>query len=65
MEKNLGGLDRIIRAIVGIILVVLGVMYLSFWWGILMLVVGIILLMTAIVGICPLYMPFKCSTIKK
>jgi hypothetical protein len=64
MKRNMGNLDRIIRGIAGIILLILGIFYIGFWWGILMLVVGIILLITAIIGICPLYMPFHCSTKK-
>jgi hypothetical protein len=65
MKRNMGNLDRIIRAIAGIILVIFGVLYLGPWWGILMLVIGLILLITAIVGICPLYMLFKFSSLKK
>jgi hypothetical protein len=65
MKKNMGDLDRIIRAIVGVGLVIFGVLYLGFWWGILMLVVGAILLITALVGICPIYILFKWSTLKK
>jgi hypothetical protein len=65
MKRNMGNLDRIIRAIAGVILIVVGVLYLGFWWGILMLVIALILLITAIIGICPLYMLFKWSTLKK
>jgi hypothetical protein len=65
MKRNMGNLDRIIRAIAGVILLTLGIMYLGLWWGILMLVIGLILLITAIIGICPLYMLFKWSTLKK
>jgi hypothetical protein len=62
MKRNMGEIDRIVRGIVGIILVVFGIIYLGFWWGILLLIVGLILLITAIVGVCPLYIPFKFST---
>jgi len=61
----MGNVDRIIRGIIGIILAVLGIMYIGFWWGILLLVVGIILLFTAVTGWCPLYLLFKTSTLKK
>jgi hypothetical protein len=64
MKRNMGKIDRIVRGIVGIILVVFGIIYLGFWWGILLLIVGLILLITAIVGVCPLYIPFKFSTKK-
>jgi uncharacterized membrane protein len=62
MKRNMGEIDRIVLGIVGIILVVFGIIYLGFWWGILLLIVGLILLITAIVGVCPLYIPFKFST---
>jgi hypothetical protein len=65
MKRNMGNLDRIIRAIAGIILLVLGIMYVGAWWGIVLLVVGIILLATAIIGFCPLYTLCHCSTQKK
>jgi fatty acid desaturase len=65
MKRNMGKWDRIIRAIVGVVLVVMGVLYLGFWWGILMLVIGILLLVTSIIGFCYLYTLCKCSTTKK
>jgi hypothetical protein len=65
MKVNETNIDRIIR-------VVLGVVALSFGWsigtggmlGILLLVVGAILLLTGIVGFCPLYSLLKISTKK-
>jgi len=61
MNKNVGSIDRIIRVIVGFVL--LG---LYFWdpqtaWGL----IGIIPILTALVGYCPLYSPLKLSTLKK
>jgi uncharacterized membrane protein len=64
MKRNMGKIDRIVRGVVGIILAVVGIIYVGFWWGILLLVIGLILLITAIVGVCLLYMPFKFSTKK-
>jgi len=64
MKRNMGKIDRIVRGIVGVILAIIGIMYLGFWWGILLLVIALILIITAIIGICPLYMPFKFSTKK-
>ena len=63
MKSNESGLDRIIRAIAGIVLLAL---YLSGivtgGLGILVIVVGAILLLTGIVGICPLYALLKIKT---
>ena len=66
MKKNEGNLDRIIRVILA---VVLGYLYFtgitSGVLGIILLVVGAILLLTALTGICPLYMLLKLNTNKK
>ena len=60
MKKNMGSLDRTLRIIAGVIIVVLGLVYQS-WWGL----IGLILLLTAFVGFCPIYAPFKISTKKQ
>jgi hypothetical protein len=65
MKINESGVDRIVR-------VVLGVAALGFGWslgtggwlGILLLVIGAIMLLTGIVGFCPLYTLLKFSTKK-
>lgn len=57
MKKNMGSTDRIIRLIVGLVVVAAGIVFKS-WWG----VIGVILLLTALVGVCPLYLPFKIKT---
>ena len=65
MKTNESGLDRVIRAIVGIVLFVLyftGVI--SGTLGIILLVVGAILIITSLVGFCPLYAILKIHTNK-
>lgn len=57
MPKNMGGIDRIIRAVVGVAAICAGV-YLKSWWG----AIGVVLLATSAVGICPAYLPFGIST---
>jgi hypothetical protein len=37
----------------------------SGFWGIILLVFGIIFLLTSFIGFCPLYVPFKITTLKK
>ncbi len=64
--KNVGSVDRVFRGLIGIVALVLafttlGVMAGSLW-GIVAAVVGVIMLGTAAMGMCPLYMPFKLST---
>ena len=55
----MGQLDRVLRAIIGVIVVALGIYYQS-WWG----VIGVILLLTSTISWCPLYVPFKLTTKK-
>ncbi len=66
MKKNMGILDRIIRFAAVIVIAVLyftGVLNLT--WSIILGVVALIFLVTSLVGVCPLYMPFGLSTRKK
>ena len=60
MRTNIGTTDRIIRAIVGIIIVVVGIVYQSLWG-----LVGLLPLITSAVGFCPLYTLLKFDTIGK
>jgi hypothetical protein len=57
MKANVGGIDRVFRALVGIAIVVAGV-YFNSWWGAL----GLIPLATAALGWCPVYLPFGMSS---
>jgi len=50
MKKNVGSTDRAIRAIIGFAIILLG-FYFQTWWGL----IGIVPLLTAAVGWCPLY----------
>ena len=61
--KNMGKIDRIIRLIVGAGLVSLLFLVNNNWRYVGIL--GIVLLITSAVGVCPLYMPFKIDTRKK
>ncbi len=59
MKKNVGSTDRIIRIVLGLIIVAIGIIYES-WWG----AIGLVLFLTAAVGVCPVYMPLRISTCK-
>jgi hypothetical protein len=57
MTKNMGSLDRALRALVGI-LALAGAFSLGWFSGWMVwaaAVVGVIMLVTAVVGMCPLY----------
>lgn len=60
MKKNVGSVDRLLRIIVGAVIVVWGV-YSESWWGL----VGLVPLMTGLLNWCPIYLPFNLSTIKR
>ena len=59
MKCNVGKGDKIFRVIVGIVIILLGFYYKS-WWG----AIGLIPLSTAALGWCPIYLPFGISTCK-
>jgi len=60
MMVNLGGVDRVIRTIIAIVIIALG-FYHKTWWGL----IGLIPLGTAAIKFCPLYIPLKINTSKK
>jgi len=60
MKKNVGSADKVFRVILGIVVILLGIIFHS-WWGL----VGIIPLFTGLVNFCPLYAVLKLSTLKK
>ncbi len=65
MKANESSLDRVIRIVLGIVLLALnlgGVVTGS--WGIVLLVVGALALVTGLIGFCPLYAVLKLRTKK-
>jgi hypothetical protein len=60
MTINVGSTDRWLRIVLGIVVIVLG-FYFQSWWGAL----GIIPIATGLLRFCPLYFPFKINTAKK
>ncbi len=63
-KQNVGITDRMIRIALGIILAAVGMLVLKGTTGTVVSVVALIPLITGIVGFCPLYVPFKLSTLK-
>lgn len=59
--KNVGGIDRILRIVVGLVLVGLAATGSVGWWG----WIGVVPLLTAVVGYCPAYSIFGMSTCAK
>ena len=51
MSRNVGSIDRMLRAVAGLVLIGLALVGAVGWWGYL----GIVPLATAAMGFCPLY----------
>jgi hypothetical protein len=66
MKKNMGGVDRGIRIITAL---VIATVYfgeqVSGTLGSILGVVALLLVLTSLLGFCPLYAPFGITTIKK
>jgi len=63
MKKNMGMVDKIIRLVVAAIFVVLFFLkVVTGVWGIVMLIIALMFVVTSIISICPLYVPFGLKT---
>ncbi|EOG4616571.1 DUF2892 domain-containing protein [Pseudomonas aeruginosa] len=51
MKSNVGGIDRVLRVVAGIVLIALAATNTVGWWGWL----GVVPLLTGLAGSCPLY----------
>ncbi len=58
MSSNVGGADRIIRIVAGIILIALAAAGTIGYWG----YIGVVPLATGLIGWCPAYLPFGIKT---
>jgi len=55
MKLNEGTFDRVVRVVLGVVLLYLGIMSVAGIWGIVLDILGAIFLITGVVGFCPLY----------
>jgi hypothetical protein len=65
MTRNVGTVERVIRAVLGIALLVyfaLNYTALILVWNIVLVAVGLILLITGIIGFSPIYALFKLES---
>lgn len=58
MTKNVGGLDRVLRIVVGLVLIALAATGTVGLWG----YIGVVPLLTGLVGWCPPYAIFGWNT---
>ena len=59
MKQNTDGIDRTFRILLGIGVLAIGAYYQSYWGAI-----GLVPLLTGLIGWCPAYLPFGVSTCK-
>lgn len=57
LKKNVGGFDRIVRIVLGVLILSVAIYYESLWG-----IVGLVMLGTGALRSCPLYSPFRFST---
>ncbi len=57
MKCNVGKTDRVFRIVLGVIIILAGFYYQS-WWG----AVGLVPILTGSIRWCPAYIPFGFST---
>lgn len=60
MKANVGGIDRILRILAGLALVVWAALLSGPVWA----WIGIVLLATGLIGWCPAYLPFGIKSCK-
>jgi len=66
MKKNMGMIDRIIRILIAVAVLILYISnVINGTSAIVLLVLSGILIITGIIGLCPLYLPFGFKTFKK
>jgi Protein of unknown function (DUF2892) len=66
MKKNMGTIDKTIRILVAVVVVILYFTnVISGTLAIILLAISAVFVVTSILSICPLYMPFGISTRKK
>lgn len=66
MEKNMGSADRTIRVILTVIIVALYMTkVINGTTAVILLVLAGVMLLTSLIGSCPLYLPFGLNTLRK
>jgi uncharacterized membrane protein YecN with MAPEG domain len=62
MTKNVGGIDRILRVVFGIVFIVFGVIQGGAWWA--LAAFGAVLIFTSVTSFCGLYTALGINTRK-
>jgi hypothetical protein len=64
MKRNVGTVDRIVRVIAGIAMLLVGFLVIEGVAGVVVGAIGAVVLLTGVIGSCLLYVPFKIDTNK-
>lgn len=67
MERNVGSADRLIRLVLGLVLIVspllnMPAIWSSAWLGYASMIIGLVLALTSVIGTCPMYSVFGVKT---
>ena len=66
MKKNMGTIDRIIRILLASVVIILYITgSITGFAAIILGILAIVFIITSMISFCPLYVPFKISTMKK
>ena len=66
MKKNMGTIDKVIRVLVAVIILVLYFTHvISGTLAVILLILAAVFVVTSLLGLCPLYLLFGLSTSKK
>ena len=66
MKKNMGTTDKVIRVLIAVIILVLYFTHVvSGTLAVILLILAGVFVVTSLLGLCPLYLPFGLSTRKK
>jgi hypothetical protein len=66
MKKNMGFIDKVIRILIALVVVILYFLnIISGTIAIVLLIISGIFILTSLIGFCPLYLPFGINTGKK
>ena len=66
MKQNMGTIDRVVRTLVA--LAIAAAIFMGYIEGTVAIILGVlaaVFLLTSVIGVCPLYLPFKLSTKKE
>jgi len=66
MKKNMGTIDRIIRILLASVVIILYITgSITGFAAIILGILALVFIITSMISFCPLYVPFKISTMKK